>query len=70
MIMMNYFPNGLPDIGQEVEIRTIWDKSWQPCVFRGLISRFHDKGRYNWFGTYEPPSVNSLPIVIEWRSIS
>jgi hypothetical protein len=66
------FENGLPKKGQAVEIRTVWNDDWSPCVFQGQVSdRFPEKGHYDWFGVYAKPdpSDGSLPIVTEWRVV-
>lgn len=63
------FPNGLPDDGEQVQVKTVWSGGeWQDKRFCEQYG--HEKRhQYNWFGCFSKPDVanGSMPIVLEWR---
>ena len=64
---MTFF-NGLPNDGEVVEVKTVWSDDWERMAFRGRVSSsWPDKGSYGWFGAYADPSLDSKPIVTQWR---
>jgi hypothetical protein len=62
------FLNGLPNDGEVVEVKTVWSDDWERMFFRGRVSNsLPKKGNYGWFGAYADPSLDSKPIVMQWR---
>lgn len=61
------FPNGLPNPGEIVEVKTVWsDDKYERTIFQETYSW---RRTYGWFGVYSRPNiaVGSNPIVLEWR---
>ena len=61
------FPNGLPEAGQKVEVKTVWSKDqWEKTTFQ---KTYGYQRTYGWFGVYGKPRVSegSFPIVLAWR---
>ena len=64
------FPNGLPHLGEDIEVKTVWNPNWHGVEFRAQVSGMYpEKGHYDWFGIYSKPRVSKgeNPIVTEWR---
>jgi hypothetical protein len=61
------FPNGLPQPGHTVRVKTVWSNDeWKTVVFQQTYAW---ERTYDWFSVYGRPNVDegSLPIVLEWE---
>jgi hypothetical protein len=57
------FPNGLPEKGQTVEVKTCWRKGeWETkvfCAYIGYSSYSNSARYYDWFSVYGKPDVEN-----------
>ena len=62
------FPNGLPEPGSTVEVKTVWSADWETVKFAAPMNNpWYPDRKYRWFGVFAKPESQAEIIVTEWR---